>query len=589
MAKEILIGDSDKANQKEFQKIFGTSDYHLIFFESGQEVLLRVRLFKPDLIIAGTALSDKNGYQLCEAIKEDPDFGSIPFVLLLNRSEEISDKDRERLKPDGILSKPLHGNQVLNLVDQLLEAIKPKGRGNPGKKMELETFADMGEERFASNPGGGKEEEEVIDLLDVVEDVAEEPESKMSIDDFVIPEKAEPFGEMPPLESWERLGEEEKVAAEEGLILSVEGAKEETKDYPYKLKEEPPPAKAPQEEDLFEKIELEDILEKVGKIELPPEREEPTEREFKVSKGKPTPIQEIEEKPFAFDEFEMALKKGVEVEVARQEPPQEEALQPFSFEEVREKATEERISLEIPVEQKVEAIEEEEFPKELLADMLKAEELKEEGLAEGKLEEEELREEGLKEEGLKEEELKEEELTEEKLEEEGLQEVELKAEELFEEEELLEEGVPFEEELLEEEKPLEEETLAIVRDLQEEEKMDLFEGLEAAEVPEVRKKVAPAAPEVIAKRVEATEVNRLFETEVTPPLRRVDQQMEEVISEKVQVMMKEFVTKHVPEMTKDIVQLTIERIEKMVREIVPDLAEKMIEEEIKRLEKGDTE
>ena len=562
MAKEILIGDSDKANQKAFQKIFGTTDYHLVFSESGEDVLLRVKLFKPDLIIAGTALSEKNGYELCEAIKNDPDFRSIPFILLLNMSEEISDKDRERLKPDGILSKPLHESQVVTLVDRLLEGMRSKGGGMPGKKMVLETFADMGEERFASSQTGGEEEEEVIDLLDVVEDVVEEPESKMSIDDFVVPEKAEPFGEMPSLESWEKLGEEEKVAAEEGLVLSVEGGEEETKDFPFKLKKEGPPPKEPEEEDLFEKIELEDILEKVGKIELPSEIEEPAERGFKLSKGKPAPIQEPEEKPFAFDEFEIALKKGVEVAVPRQEPPKEEALQPFSFEETKEEVTEEGAPLEIPIEEKVESIEEEEFPKDLLEDMLKEEELKEKGLGEEELEEEELKEE-------------------------GLQEEELKEEKLFEEEELLEEGGLSEEELLEEEKPLEEETLEVVRELKEEEKMELFEGLEALETPGERKRAIAEAPEVIAERAETIGVHRLFETGITPPLRRADQHTEEVISEKVQMMMEELVTKHVPEMTKDIVQLAIERIEKMVREIVPDLAEKMIEEEIRRLEKGE--
>ncbi len=573
MAKEILIGDSDKANQKEFQKILGTTDYHLVFSENGEDVLLRVKLFKPDLIIAGTALSEKNGYELCEAIKDDPDFRSIPFILLLDRSEEISDRDRDRLKPDGILSKPLHESQVVTLVDRLVEGMRSKGGGMSGKKMVLETFADMGEERFASSQTGGNEEEEVIDLLDVVEDVVEEPESKMSIDDFVVPEKAEPFGEIPSLESWGKLGEEEKVAAEEGLVLSVEGGEEETKDFPFTLRKEGSPPKEPEEEDLFEKIELEDILEKIGKIELPPEIEEPAERGFKVSKGEPAPIQEPEEKPFAFGEFEIALKKGVEDEVARQGPSKEEALQPFSFEEIKEKATEEKIPLEISIEEKAETIEEE-FPKELLEDMLKEEQLQEKGLEEGRLEEEELREEGLEEEELKEE---------------GLQEEELKEEKLFDEEELLEEGGLSEEELLEEEKPLEEETLEVVRELKEEEKMELFEGLEAPEVPGERKRAIAEAPEVIAERAEAIETARLFETGVTPPLRRADQQMGEVISEKVQVMMEEFITKHVPEMTKDIVQLTIGRIEKMVREIVPDLAEKMIEEEIKRLEKGETE
>jgi CheY-like chemotaxis protein len=101
MAKEILIGDSDKANQKEFQKILGTTDNHLIFSESGEEVLLRVKLFKPDLIIAGTALGGKNGYELCEAIKDDPDFRSIPFILLLNRSEKIQTKTVSASNPTG--------------------------------------------------------------------------------------------------------------------------------------------------------------------------------------------------------------------------------------------------------------------------------------------------------------------------------------------------------------------------------------------------------------------------------------------------------------------------------------------------------
>jgi len=282
-------------------------------------------------------------------------------------------------------------------------------------------------------------------------------------------------------------------------------------------------------------------------------------------KREPAPIQEAEEKPFALDEFEMALKRGVEDEIPRQEPPQKEDLQPFSFEETKEEVAGEAAPLEISIEDKVETIEEEPFPKELLEEMLKKEEgeLKEEGLGEEAPEEEELKEAGLEEE-------------------------ELKVEKLFEEEELLGEAGPLEEELLEEEKPLEEETLEIVRELKEEEKFDLFEGLEAPEVPGERKRTIAEAPEVIAARAKAIEAHRLFETGVTP-LRRVDPQMEDVISEKVQVMMEEFVTKHVPEMTKDIVQLTIERIEKMVRKIVPDLAEKMIEDEIKRLEKGETE
>jgi hypothetical protein len=54
----------------------------------------------------------------------------------------------------------------------------------------------------------------------------------MSIDDFVVSGKAEPFGEMSPLESWRKLGEDEKGSEEEGFVLSAEGGEEEAKDFP---------------------------------------------------------------------------------------------------------------------------------------------------------------------------------------------------------------------------------------------------------------------------------------------------------------------------------------------------------------------
>jgi len=552
MAKEILIADSDKAVLEKFQKILGTTDYHLIFSESGEDALLRVKLFKPDLIIAGRALSEKSGYELCEAIKGDPGFKSIPFILLLDDVKEISDEDRKHLNPDEILPKPLHERNVRDMVDRLLENPKPKGEGTSGKKMELETFGDMGEERFESNDSGGKEEEDVIDLFEVIE----EPESKISIDDFVVPEKAEPFGEMTSLDSWEKLGEEEKIAAEEGFTLSLDGVEEEPKDLPLKTKQEVPPQKEAREEEIFEKIELEDILEKVGKIELPSGGEEPSERELKAVGEERVPVREREERPFEFEEFETALKKGVEAELPREESPKEETLQPFSFEEVKEEILEERTTPEIPIEERAVTLKEEEFPEELLEDRLEEEVLKEE---------------------LREEELKEEELEEE-----------LKGEKLFEEEELLEEGGLPEEELLEEEKPLEEEALEVVGESSEEE-VDLFEELKVSKLSGEEKRIIEEAAEMRAQRAEAIEAPRVFEKGFCPSLGKMDEHMEQVVSEKVQGMLEDLISKHVPEMTKDLVHMTVERIEKMVREIVPELAEKMIEEEIKRLEKGEKE
>jgi len=522
MAKEILIADSDKADQEDFQRIFETADYHLVFSESGEDVLLRVKLFKPDLIIAGTALSEKNGLELCEALKGDPEFKSIPFVLLLNVFEEVSEKDRKRLPFDGILSKPFHEGEVLNMVDHLLGGMKAKGERISQREKEWGSLEDMKKEDVFLDEPGERGEEGVIELLDVVE----ETEPQMSIDDFALPGKEEPLGEITSLESWGKLEGEEKLAAEEGFVLSLRGEEEEKEEISLQLDREfvpkkaapqekkPAPQKAAQEEELFEKIELEDILEKVGQMQPSSEEmEPPLGREVGVFE-EPSTLQEPEEKALGLEDFEALLQKGVETEAVKAEAI-EEALEPFSFEEPKAEAPEEVTPIEVSLEEKPEKWVEEEFPEELL----------EENLGEA-LEEEELG-------------------------------------------------------------GLEAEELEVVEEPQEE-KIELFEELETPKVSKEEIRAIEEPKPIWIEQPEEVEASKVFGEEIRVPSRRLGQQMDEVISERVRGMMEEFITKHVPDMTKDIIGLTIERIEKMVREIVPDLAEKMIEEEIKRLEKGET-
>jgi CheY-like chemotaxis protein len=530
MAKEILIADSDNADQEGFRRIFEKTDYHLVFSESGEDVLLRVKLFKPDLIIAGTALNEKNGLELCEAIKGDPEFKYIPFVLLLNIFEEVSEKDRKRLPFDGILSKPLREGKVLNMVDHLLEGMKAKGERISQREKEWGSLEDMKKEDFLLDEPGEGGEEGIIELLDVVE----EQEPRMSIDDFALPGKEEPLGEITSLESWGKLEGEEKLATEEGFILSLRGEEEEKEEISLQLdrefvpKKAAPPKAAQEEEELFEKIELEDILEKVRQMQPSSEEmEPPLGREVGVFE-EPLTLQEPEERPLGLEDFEALLQKGVETEPVKAEAI-EEILEPLSFEELKVEAPEEVTPIEVSLEEKPEKLVEEEFPEELLEEELG------EKMEEEKLEEEELG---------------------------GLE-----AEELG---------------------GLEAEELEVVEEPQEE-KIELFEELE---IPKVSKEEIRGIEEpkpIWIEQPKDVEAPKIFGEEIRVPSRRLGQQMDEVISERVRAMMEEFITKHVPELTKDIIGLTIERIEKMVREIVPDLVKKMIEDEIKRLEKGETD
>jgi len=363
MAKGIIIADSDKADQEEFQKIFETTDYQLIFSESGEDALSRIKRFKPDLIIAsGTSLREMGGLELCGAIKRDPEYKHIPFILISNIFDEIPEKDRQRVQADGMILKPLDEDEILNLVDHLMiEEVIGKREAIASKKQENSLLDLLGSE----------EEEDIIELFDVVE----EPESRMSIHDFVGTKKEEPFGEIISLESWEGLELKEKPKGKE-FVGYTKKEKEIIEEMDLQLKREMAPKKATPEKDLFEKIDLAEILDKVEQLKPSLEKEWPSEKELKVLEKSPLEREEPAEKYFDLSEFEVTLQNEVKT------GDKELEIEPFSFEIPEKEISEETLPTEESVgeeeivgEEELKELPEEEFPDELLEEILGEEEV----------------------------------------------------------------------------------------------------------------------------------------------------------------------------------------------------------------------
>jgi hypothetical protein len=318
------------------------------------------------------------GLELCKAIKGDPEFKQIPFILISGIFDEISEKDRKRIQADGVIAKPLNEDDILNLVDHLMEA------------GAVEKREDMVSEKQGEFVLGevGEGEEEIIELVDVVE----EPEPKMSIENFISSGNEEPLREITSLDSWDKLEFEEKPVektiekpAKKDFILRPET---EIGEEDLRLRKEMPPKEVSPEEELFEKIELEEILEKVEQLKPSLEKEWPSEKEIKEREEKAVKIEEPEEKFLDLEEFEVALQKEVKAELP------EEELQPFSIEVPEKEISEEAVPIEEFVEEEeLKELPEEEFPDELLEEILgedeisSIEEAKEERVDEGRVKE----------------------------------------------------------------------------------------------------------------------------------------------------------------------------------------------------------
>ncbi len=120
MPKKLLLADDSVTIQKMVAITFATEDYVLTMVDNGEEAIVKAREMQPDIIIADTIMPEKNGYEVSQEIKSDPNLNHIRVLLLAGTSEAFDD-DRARVaKADGHIQKPFETQALIDRVFSLL-------------------------------------------------------------------------------------------------------------------------------------------------------------------------------------------------------------------------------------------------------------------------------------------------------------------------------------------------------------------------------------------------------------------------------------------------------------------------------------
>ena len=123
MAKILLADDSAHA-QRMGAKILAAEGHEVATVGNGQAAVKMLKEFIPDLIVADVFMPGKNGYELCELIKKDPQLSYIPVVLIVAPIEPYDASEGKRVKADGLVTKPLEKSDLVAAVQKLLALVK---------------------------------------------------------------------------------------------------------------------------------------------------------------------------------------------------------------------------------------------------------------------------------------------------------------------------------------------------------------------------------------------------------------------------------------------------------------------------------
>lgn len=118
--KTILIVEDDKLN-RDALRLFLKSKYKIETCDSEKPFFSILSSNKIDLIIMDISLNGKkNGLELTEEIKKDPQYKNIPVICLTAHAKKADEKNALAAGVDAFITKPVSNNIVLQVIEEYL-------------------------------------------------------------------------------------------------------------------------------------------------------------------------------------------------------------------------------------------------------------------------------------------------------------------------------------------------------------------------------------------------------------------------------------------------------------------------------------
>jgi class 3 adenylate cyclase len=147
MAQKILVVDDVERNVRLLADILRAKGYDVITAAAGLEALSQVEQERPDLVLLDVMMPGMSGYDVCRAIRANPQTGILPVVMVtaLDASERIAGLEAGA---DDFLTKPINQPELLARVKSLLR-IKSLYDEVQRQRSELEEWNRTLEQRVA--------------------------------------------------------------------------------------------------------------------------------------------------------------------------------------------------------------------------------------------------------------------------------------------------------------------------------------------------------------------------------------------------------------------------------------------------------
>lgn len=118
--RKVLIADDEPNIVMALEFLLKRNGYEVRTAANGDETLAQVESFQPDLVLMDIMMPLKSGYEVCQRMRERPEWNHIKIVMLSAKGREAEVSKGMSLGADMYVTKPFSTQELIDTVNELL-------------------------------------------------------------------------------------------------------------------------------------------------------------------------------------------------------------------------------------------------------------------------------------------------------------------------------------------------------------------------------------------------------------------------------------------------------------------------------------
>lgn len=120
MAKQVLIVDDAPNIVLSLEFLMKKEGYEVLSVSNGEEAMAAVAEKIPDLILLDVMMPKMDGYEVCQALREKPEWQDIKIIMLTAKGRDVEREKGLALGADDYITKPFATQELMEKVKRLL-------------------------------------------------------------------------------------------------------------------------------------------------------------------------------------------------------------------------------------------------------------------------------------------------------------------------------------------------------------------------------------------------------------------------------------------------------------------------------------